>query len=82
MLSDAGLKPIHFMLNNSGVRILNRIREELADARKEVITYVLEEIDKTAQGYESADYVRGWSKCRNVVAKKHRVLATLKEEQK
>ena len=64
------------------MEIKSFIRNELADARKEVITYVLEEIDKTAQGYESADYVRGWSKCRNVVAKKHRVLATLKEEQK
>lgn len=37
MLCDAGLKPIHFKLNNSGVRILNRIKKELADARKEVI---------------------------------------------
>ena len=37
MLCDAGLKPIHFRLNNSGVRIINRIKKELADARREVI---------------------------------------------
>lgn len=40
MLRDAGLKPIHFKLNNAGIRIINRIKKERADARREVITEI------------------------------------------
>lgn len=53
----------------------------LADARKEVLAGVLVEMDKAGQGYASGDYVNGWSDCRTVVAERHRVLATLREEE-
>ena len=56
------------------------IEANIADARKEALRDVLEEMDKSAQGYASGDYVNGWSDCRTVVAERHRVLATLKEE--
>jgi hypothetical protein len=69
MLSDAGLKPIHFKLNNSGVRILNRIREELADARKEMISKV-----ESLPQYWDLDGDR-------LCVKRSDVLATLREEE-
>ena len=68
MLCGAGLKPIHFKLNNSGVRIINRIKKELADARRE--------------GYEEGrnDGVAFVLKHNIDMQKLKRVLATLKEE--
>lgn len=80
MLSDAGLKPIHFMLNNSGVRILNRIREELADARKEVIERIESIPEKDVRSeitvwLESKEYCLGYNEALKDV------LATLREEE-
>jgi len=36
MLSDAGLKPIQFKLNNQGVRIINRVAQELNSPKRKV----------------------------------------------
>ena len=84
MLSDAGLKPIHFMLNNSGVRILNRIREELADARKEVM---MDRIDRLKL-YEVIEniYLSGWYNNDKGVLRQYmsdiiNILAILREEE-
>lgn len=78
MLSDAGLKPIHFMLNNSGVRILNRIREELADARKEMVEKVEQEIPRYLKGGKIRNqyFAKGHNEC------KRDVLAILRKETK
>ena len=52
MLRDAGLKPIHFKLNNAGIRIINRIKKERADARREVIEEIENKLESIQFVYE------------------------------
>jgi|GEM_PF-2186832 len=59
MLSDAGLKPIQFKLNNRGVRIINRVAQELELARKETLDKVekmLWELHKDEWNGENMEY--------------------------
>ena len=78
MLCDAGLKTIHFKLNNSGVRIINRIKKELADARREVVRRI-EAMPNTdvrpeiTVWLEPKEYCLGYNKALNDV------LATIKK---
>lgn len=76
MLRDAGLKPIHFKLNNSGIRIINRIKKELSDARRELI----DEIDMLLAMTESTTEDTTHEEMLRIVGNIRKDLATLKEE--
>ena len=76
MLCDAGLKPIHFKLNNSGVRIINRIKKELADARRELI----DEIDLLLAMTESTTEETTHEEMLRIVGNIRKDLATLGKE--
>ena len=78
MLRDAGLKPIHFKLNNAGIRIINRIKKELADARREVVRRIEAMPNKDVRPeitvwLEPKEYCLGYNKALNDV------LATIKK---
>ena len=77
MLCDAGLKPIHFKLNNSGVRIINRIKKELADARRELI----DEIDLLLAMTESTTEETTHEEMLRIVGNIRKDLATLGKEE-